>query len=434
MREIPLIEAVRRDLTRLRAELGGTSRHFAQRDLEQIFFQDAQGTAPRPLAQITADLEATIGKQPLAGEVLAELEASHRQGTPPGAVFGPILERLAFDTQCDLDRVQILLWEHRAALETCAREETIGTQEETTLPAPTQERLEVRPEVLAPEPFARSAVEAFESGRARGEDLGTLFDQLEKDLGLEAGSSAVPEGGDALEPEVMGESLGVGSILAEYLWDQDRVGQPVPRAEQALIERFARFIDASEIRPDNIEYLEEAHLRAFLVRELPRVLRGGDPEVPWRALQHFLTWCDAEQSTDLEARFATLREEYGPGLERLRRLWNWNAENSPGAPGDTQWFRIDELSQEGQAQVEWLTRLREGTSAVQVPAPLAANLQAGDILLGSIDGGTLVQVEQAYLQDAEALLRSPSWGVPELIATDGGAGRGDDPGSRAAFN
>lgn len=408
LRELPVIDALRRDVERIRQERGEVAHHahFSQIDLEKVLFQAAPSR--RSATEIRADLIALLAAADMPADTLHELARAARNNDPVGPVMGPILERVAFDTHCDLDRAQIVLWEFWDV----ARSASIDPEPEP--PKSLEGGAPSIPDDEACQPQrdrTEAALAAFEVGRAQGHDLDTLFRQLETDLGLEGTESEGPE--DLEDPE---DSLGVLSILAEYRWDRERQGDAPADRELEIVERFARFIDTSSLRPASIEDLGELHLRAFLVRELLPCQLSADDTEPREALARFLSWCDQEQSLDIAGTWQELEARHRSRLRRLRSLWNSRAEEVRPGPVQVEWIRLDHGNLETHGFEAERIAGREGDVIEVLPGlGYEGRLEPGDVLLCEIaTGGLIVAVHEAFPREAEPLLRSDHWGVEAL--------------------
>jgi hypothetical protein len=128
-----LAAAFQRDLARLALD-----RRLSQAELEHLLLrrQRPVSAAPvtRPVEHIEAELDAVLhagGAQGLAPAISRELAAAER----PGAVAGPLLDQLAFDTDVDLDRARRLLVELWGAHHANAGTSVAGSVAEAIAPS-----------------------------------------------------------------------------------------------------------------------------------------------------------------------------------------------------------------------------------------------------------------------------------------------------------
>jgi hypothetical protein len=436
-RDERLAEALKADLERVRGSRRGTLR-IAQRELERMFFMpggsgEAAAVALGGLAaaaelkppsatraslledarRLRADLEnllstgADSGAEGLgaerAAQLLAELEGESAQGQRSSAAraMGELLDRVAFESDLNLDLVRRLCLEYWNALASLialppeANPQTPAPRVGAQRPKDTQTSGsgpavgELRPPPSQPtsgglnafKRLARSssspadatpatdrasrpardgadrssaarALSAFDAGRARGDDLDSLFGQLERDLGLDSEG----EEDSATIPDFPGI---VAALVQEYLWElraegagaeaeidaplleefarsssdlglcEELDGRRLARFATALafnatadssanplptIERFARWIETQHGHPLWSDYSASA---AALIKHLPRLasaerwLRSqglvGGPSASEELLQTSLEHGDSLGIRDEDGRFVKLR-------------------------------------------------------------------------------------------------------------------------------
>jgi hypothetical protein len=368
-RDPRLLEAVRNDLERARASRRGTLR-LSQVDLERMFWSDpAPDPSTRPaledaLARAQVVLTAG-GLTQEACEAIFDALRESPQGTAPllpgeGDALGEVLSQLAMESDVDLKAAR------QALLEVWSGYAHAQRPQPTAAPSPARPRAA----------DVRSAIEAFDRGRAEGRDLEELFRDLEQDLGLED-----DEGGDEeFAPDFPGV---VQAMVDEYLWELERdAGQAVARAQSGL-RRFGAFGAGVGV----FENLTRRDLLLFASIWLPEYgeledARAADELLV--ALEGFCAWCSSQHEFDLKSEFDAELSDMRSALPRLVDARRWFAPSS--GPGDG---------------TLWLVRAVEGPHltvvdaagsehVVAVPEALAARLRADDWLRArSADAGGL---------------------------------------------
>lgn len=230
-----LIEAVEADLDAARHEKRLAS--LSQLEMERAFFAKADP------ASAETRLEALLAEQ-APGWSLQRIEAALREGGQ-----GELLDRLAFETEIDLDAFRRLL-----------PELTIGS-----------------PDPLQEEPTADipGAVAAFESARSEGAELAASFAALEQALGLEVGSSELNEVelGSAEGP-VAGqeEPPPIDLWFASYRWERGERSAE----EDSILDRLRTFLAQRTPRLEMRDLMPALLVSFLLSRPLAAPL-GGKP-------------------------------------------------------------------------------------------------------------------------------------------------------------
>ena len=212
-----LLAAVRHDLEAMRRARRGVLR-VQQLELEHLFHSGALAESMRPKpAEGQAHAREGLAALGLEARAIDDILKRVRRGARSGnaRTVTEILNELAFETPVELSSARIVLaelWEvERGAL----------AGEPTT------------PETL---PDASAALAAFDAGRAQGKDLELLFQNLERDLGLDEVA------GDELEEPVAPDFPGVvGAMVEEFLWEVGREEGPERAAELAPARLFATY-------------------------------------------------------------------------------------------------------------------------------------------------------------------------------------------------
>ncbi|MBL8897891.1 MAG: hypothetical protein JNM84_09690 [Planctomycetes bacterium] len=350
-----IVAAVKRDLAQARSERLRAAR-LSQLELEELFFRPR--TQPvRALEHVEAELLGFlegIGSDLAVAEELRELALGAEK---VGAFLGPLLEDLAFDTSGDLDvarRLGLEYWHAQHALRAAPRK---------AAPRKAEARRETQAEATA----RASAIEAFERGRAEGKNLDELFQELESALGLDGGDE------EDAETEAPWDVVGIQPILEEYLWDRERVGEPLDAEETRQVREMAEAWDSGSRRPDSVDSLDAAMIRDYALIELPRWIRRQAFREPaeesaalrrgWRNFERFCAWLDAEHSTDLGSTVLALEERCRIDAERCLALTH-------GSP----------LAENQGAKELWVRALSEVTSSgmeIEPLMPSAAQRESG---------------------------------------------------------
>ncbi len=211
-----LVGAVRADIERLRGARRGVLR-IQQIELERLFFGDAPIAGDVPEFDLEAERQRAHEALVVAGLSAADstraLELVRQAASEGRSVVTELLNELAFDTDADLDqarRTLVDLW----AVETHGADlEPARTAQGATTGVATRSR---RDEVESSPADVRAALEAFDAGRAEGQDLDALFAQLADDLGVDAPADEDVSGSLQDFPGVL------GAMVEEFLWDVAR--------------------------------------------------------------------------------------------------------------------------------------------------------------------------------------------------------------------
>jgi hypothetical protein len=305
-REKRLREAVERDLERARASRRGSLR-LSQAELERMFWSDGgderQGAHPGARAR-----ELLIGggaPADLVDSILADLAATpfdrERVLHGGGDALGHALDRLAFDTAVDLEAARQALFEAWAAL---AVER--GAEERSGEPGAAERAREV--DVAA-------AISAFDEGRQAGRDLEQLFQELERDLGL--------EGEDESEDDPVPDFPGaVGAVVEEYLWDLARQGQHELAREHAALRKLGAFGTSIGVF-ENLTARDLLSFCAVWVPEFGELRKPGEALALLEALKAFCAWCEDQQDLTIAAEFGAIAEGLETSLPRVVQANRW---------------------------------------------------------------------------------------------------------------
>lgn len=371
-----LAEAFRRDLAR-----AGLDRRLSQQELEQLLVvRSAQAAAlaagagaGRPLEHLEAELERLFveaGCNWSVAEVSRELAAS----PGPGASIGPMLDRLAFETKVDLDRVR------RCLLAIWSAQHAGG---ETEAPAGEGETLGQR------------LVRTLDEGLAKHQDVEELFRQLETMAGIEGDDDQDDDEGSLpgdLEP-----------LVQEYLWEG---GEAVAR-DAATLQLWVQLQNNAAVPRTDLEQVTGLDLMRVLLQVYLAARpdsRSSDAHAAFAVLQRFYDWAEATQGYHLRTALAECRGGLLDHLERLQAIGERLSGARSSAPEAPCLMHVDEVGPSG-----FGVRL-DGGEAVWIPArgPVTDLLRSGDLLLGNLErraaGGTLTGLVVALPPEAASLV------------------------------
>lgn len=293
-RDRALASAVRADLESARKNRRNTLR-MTQEELERLFF--GGGATPESDADPLAELVAAGLAAPIAEGLLAELNEARTLGESPTAIT-ELLNRLAFETECDLGAVQRTLL--------MAWSKTRGSRASKPARTPVATRAATANEVL-------SALRMFDEGRERGQDLEVLFQNLERELGLD---DEEPLTDDDRAPDFPGV---VGAVIDEFLWELSE------REGERSTERFAslRLFAEFAARIGVFEELSKEHAVEFFTRWLPNHPERLAPE-QWSAALHafevFAEWVENSHHHPLHSQLESDLPALSTTLHRLEGL------------------------------------------------------------------------------------------------------------------
>jgi hypothetical protein len=346
-----LLEALRRDLSRHRDENDQRVLRLAQVELERMFWSGPASIAPvDPVGDARTFLvEEGLDHRTVEG-ILARLAAAPFQaesvvhGTDD--VLGEIMTALAFDTELDLDVARRHLWHAWAALA-----------------GPKQPRHEQ----AGKEVDVRTAIEEFDSDRARGMSVEESFAELERRLGLEE----VPdEDEDAPAPDFPGA---VAAMVEEYLWERSAQGSPEDARPAEHLRQLGRFAEPVGVF-ENLGPRDLLVFASWWVLENDVLEDEADAQSFVGVLERFCQWAEAEHEvsllTDFAPRLSGLRETLPRAVRAKRRHARAAGEDT----GELYEF-LGEVG-DGRAKV----RDQSGEEPALDLGPLAKELAQGDLL------------------------------------------------------
>ncbi len=300
-RNRPLVEALSEDVERLRARRRGVLR-IEQIELERIFFDPGKPPAVEPAAH-DVDEEAIRELVERAGisredarSALAVLNDALQHPQAGGNPVTELLNRMAFETECDLDATREILlatWNAR----------------HNGLKAPAPEVVETRPEE-EDAPDVRNALQAFDEGRAAGRDLEELFGQLESELGIT--DDVTPED-LAPAPDFPGV---IGAMVEEYVWDIGRTDTEQAECDRRGLAPFVRYTAPIGV----FESLGKTELVDYAARWLwddSDIAERSELELCLTSLARFCRWSEERQEHGLWSPFRAAWQTVFDALPRM---------------------------------------------------------------------------------------------------------------------
>jgi hypothetical protein len=346
---------------------------LAQSEIEQLFYRPRAGEAADPVGALRA-LLLRGGVAAYEVDELLELLAAEpfdAQNPTPGAgdLLGEILDRLAFETDLELES---------------AREALIAAWLELTRKGPGRGASLVPARAApAPAPAPRSpgelavseALARFDADRAAGRPLEQSFDELERALALEG----EPDPDElAPAPDFPGA---VAALVDEFLWDLGRTeGEAAVRACESLrtLGRFAEPIGM----PDNLGLRALADYAARWTIDEDLLHGADEASALVRALERFTAWAEETGALTLEPGVAKLLERLARELPRVVEANQRRTRRADTGEGE-----LFELLENEAGRL----RLRHERQTIELSAdPLLAQwLRPGDLLRGRASDGRL---------------------------------------------
>ncbi|MEM7308929.1 MAG: hypothetical protein AAF682_19760 [Planctomycetota bacterium] len=389
-----LLEALRRDLARLRQGRRGTLR-IAQSEIERMFhaagssFGAPEDPATAQRRARTALVEAGVA-EPLADQLVAEVVEASRTGED--GVVTEALNQLAFDTNADLEVARTGLLELWASLR--------NTPGDAAAPrAKTQARPKVDVDEGVSQGQIAEALARFDEGRRDGGNLEELFRTLEDDLGLEGGADE-----DDLNeaPDFPGV---VGAMVEELLWEIGREEGDERARSLAPLRRLGEF--AAEQAIGVFENLTAQHLLEFAGKwaiEREVVTSGDDARRLLDALETFCRWCEEGQDIALWTAFEALHgglTRSVPRLVEIRRRLERQPEADGGGGASREALYTFSRSPSGEALlVDRGGKARE----VDLHEDLAGLLRDDDLVIASIGRSGEARVSACYPPELATLV------------------------------
>jgi len=370
-----LRDALRRDMEGLRATRRGVMR-IEQSELERMFWL---ATVPRHADTTPEEAHAAALAALANGGV--EVEAAEawldevRSAENTAQAVAELLDRLAFETEVDLE-------EARQALLFLSRE----AQGATVIPQ--------RPPAKA-SPSARAALEAFDRARAAGGDLDELFNQLEKDLGLE-------DPGDAADDEGAPDFPGVvGAMVTEFFWDTERVGETLSEDARRALGWFARF--ATDVGAfEDLGLQELGGFAAMRIFDEPGFGELQNPEDAFGALAAFARWTFEAHEMPLWQTYEPVHATLEDHASRVLAI-NLELPQAVGSAESGQLYEIVSMDEANQLRLRGIG----GAEAEARTRTRVEGLEPGDWLRAERTGTTeepVLVIHRVYPPAARAVL------------------------------
>ncbi len=372
-RDATLRDALKADAERLREGRRGTLR-IEQVELERLFFphETSASTELEQRELLTALDEAGLATSEI-DRVVGEFRLARKEGVEGGEIVTETLNRLAFETEVDLEDVRrplISLW---SLLGRSVSKERSKAEPEPESNAP-----------RADSKVTRRAVEAFVEATDGGTDLEERFRELEQQLGFSEAPGEEADGGDPV-PDFPGV---VGAMVEEFLWDHERQNGPDRQGLHRLRE-LSDYAGAIGV----FENLSARDLLDFtgrwLLDEGPRAWTPAEALELVDAVAVFSRWTEEHHChplwSSLEPHFARLRADI-PRLREARSWLSWRPSKS------AELYRITST---GDAWAE-LEDPRGDRSTLEIAPQLSAKLEAGDLILAEESPAGRLEVLGAY--------------------------------------
>ncbi len=307
-RDATLLEALRADFDRERARRRGVLR-LAQSEIEQLFYRPQLGQAADPVGELRALLLRGGVESEEIEELLAALagEPFDLENPTPGAgdLMGEILDRLAFETDLELEAARVALtaaWLHLSSHGPGSGPSLVPAKAPQPAPKP--------PARSAGEIRVAEALAKFDAERAAGRPVDQSFDELERALEL----------GDEPDPDELAPAPdfpgAVAALVEEFLWDLGRTAGEAAAHDCELLRTLGRYAEPIGV-PDNLglKALADYAARWSIDEDL---LHGADEASALvRALQRFTSWAEETGALTLERGSAELLERLGRELPRI---------------------------------------------------------------------------------------------------------------------
>ncbi|MGK0431938.1 MAG: hypothetical protein ACJA0V_001072 [Planctomycetota bacterium] len=348
-------------------EHGGTSVSLGGGSVQEPAAAELVAAPDVPLEHLEADLEQLL----LAvGHTHSVTDISEQLGQTqhPGAVMGPLLDQLAFDTEIDLDRVRRVLLEiwnaHHAG-------QVRSTEEASDSSGPPGETL------------GEQLVRRLDEGIGEKEDVEDVFKQMESLAGIEPeeGDAAADDRNTAIVSEVFetgdtdGDAGDLAPLIAEYHWEN---GNNEP--EQSALMLWIELQRSAAVPNTDVESIPAGDLMRLLLHVYLRSAPGervAQVRGAFDELQSFYEWVVVTQEIDPREVLQRCKGALLDQLERLQAagiaLSNDQAPvHSPGL------MQVEETGSDG-----FGARDDDGGSHWLLTAKDAVDLlAAGDIVLG----------------------------------------------------
>ena len=380
-----LLEAIGADLDRMREEREQTILRISQAELETMFWgreavpEGGGGAATGKHTEDAAQRCLELGgldpqdARELVG-VFRALPYDPEILTP--GVDDPLaaaLERLAFESDVDLNRARALLLE-------------LWTQSATTAET-TADEPGATPE---PDGDPARALEAFDQARRTGVDVQSSITALQHHLGL-------GEDEDEVEHEAPDFPGVVAAMIEEFLWDIAREdGQEASTALEPvrMLGEFAGHVGVFE----NLGARDLLTFCAFWSIERGGIASASQARALLTGVGRFCAWAETHHDLPLVEAFGADLEELGDSLPRAAAA-NGALGGAPSEGTGEVWELVELTGSKA--------RIASGggsTREVCLPTAVETHLRSGDVLRAEVDEVGALRVFRCYPPQARALL------------------------------
>ena len=377
-----------------------------QAEIEQLMFAVRGAVAAtvepsEPIEHLEAKLE-TLLRQAGSTDSATDIAGALARSRTPGPVVGPLLDKLAFESDVDLGATQKILlkiWNHHHASPATpprmARRDEVDVDTE---PSTDEPRVEPRtpnkrpPSRFAPRPgesLGEAMARRIEEGIRNEEDVAAVFEQVEAMLGGDLGDNDDADDANAAaasadeDADADGEDVGtfddgdLEMLVREFVWETgaDAVTQ------QVLDEWIADQRRAPVPRLD-VEAIEADDLLRHLVRiylQSPPTRRELQVRTVFTTIETFYRWVSETQGyDDLDAALAPCREQFLASLHRVQAAsLSLGGSDAPGAM-QPQLYRVTDVAADGLGVVG----IDDGERLRLAAKP--KDLRAGDVVLAPL--------------------------------------------------
>jgi hypothetical protein len=362
-----LLQAVRRDIERARADRRGVLR-LTQAELEAMFFagsvvseEDAVGESRRLL------LDGGVAAEDVES-IFAELASTPPPEDPllyhPDDPLGAVLDRLAFETSLDLDVVRRSLVAARVQM--ARQQEPSSTEREST---------GAEDGAAAPRPAAAELSEMlaeFDRRSRSGAPVVPLLDELEQRLSLHH----VPDDSadeDTPAPDFPGV---VGAMIEEFLWETGTEHGGHIRDELEIVQSFGQFAENIGVF-ENLSTKDLLTYTCYWLPESDRLENADAARRLLRALDRFCAWVEAQHELPLHSEFKATLHSLQSSLPRVMEANRRRTRGADRTQGEL--YEFTAVSDGGERQAT--LRDREGSEHSASIDPLLADwLRPGDRL------------------------------------------------------
>lgn len=389
-----LAGAFQRDLGSLRLE-----RRLSQRELEHLILarlhrpEDSRGEATMPLERLEAALE-TLLESAGAPDSATEISADLRRAERPGTVTGPLMDRLAFDTSIDLERLRRLLLEIWKVQHTGPREKDVVIQ-------PPAER----DEPPSAEGLGAELVRTLDEGLRKSEDVEVLFARLAEMAGcdLEEGAAEAETTGEGESAADLGD---LAALIQEYLWETDQQ----EGAAKHYLQQWVELQQNAPVPRTDLEYVTGEDLVRLLLHvylgAVPRQ-RAATVREAFSALEDFYRWAETTQEYEVSGALDPSRHTLMAQLDRLHAasLGLSSSDRPDAVRAEPCMMRVEEVGAGGVG----VRPDGESPAWVRIAPEIATNLRVGDLVLGVLRRGTSMDGSLAGMvvvlpEEAESLV------------------------------